>query len=599
MKPLQGLRRFGRLVGALVGLAFAAAPRLAAAAFATEVLGAVLSLISAYQIQSVVQAASQGRREQAVAAGLIMAATGGAAWISYLFYAQLAPRVIEAISVHLDSEMVRLTARIPTLDYADRPVHADKISLIRNSSQQLAGGLQAVALNVRMLVMLGGTFIILVGVDPWLALLPIFAVPRAIAGQRARRLAVQAQEATAEPMRLRGHIFNHTISAVAGKELRIFGLGPVLAQRYRDITAQTRKLNVRMNWGGALWSALGDMAFTAGCVAAIAWLVVRAAAGAVSPGGVALAATMATGLIMQMTMALQFAQYLQAITTTAERYLWLVDFSNDAVRAVTGQGGAPARLARGVRLEGVSFAYPDQDRPVLADVSLDLPVGRVIALVGENGSGKSTLVKLICGFYPPSAGRVMIDETDLAHIRHAAWHERIGGAFQDFSNLEIVLHESVGVGQLARLGEREAAAKALARAGASDLASLGEAGLDTQLGKKWGGIELSGGQWQKLALGRALMRERPLMVVFDEPAAALDASAEHDMFERFAAEARSGEAAGRSTLLVSHRFSTVRMADAIAVLDGGRIVEFGPHEALIAAGGKYAELFEMQASAYR
>jgi ABC-type multidrug transport system fused ATPase/permease subunit len=162
-----------------------------------------------------------------------------------------------------------------------------------------------------------------------------------------------------------------------------------------------------------------------------------------------------------------------------------------------------------------------------------------------------------------------------------------------------VLHESVGVGDLPRLGDRELATAAMGRAGAADLAKMEPKGLDTLLGKKWGGVELSGGQWQKLALSRALTREAPLLSVFDEPAAALDASAEHDMFERFAAEARSGAAAGRATLLVSHRFSTVRMADAIAVLDGGKIVEFGPHEALMAAGGKYAELFEMQARAYR
>ncbi|THD57010.1 ABC transporter ATP-binding protein [Phenylobacterium sp.] len=599
MKALEGVRKTWRTAATLVSLAFSAAPGRAVVAIVTELLGAILTLVASYQIQNVVQAAATGDRAHALRAGLTLAFTGGLGGLSYLAYAQALPRLIEAITVHLDGELVRLTARIPTLEYADRPVHADKIQLIRSQSQMLAGGLQAVMLNVRMLVTLGGAFVILIGIDPWLALLPIFAIPRALAGQRARRLQVRAQEATAEPMRLRGHIFNHATSPVAGKELRIFGLGAELAKRYRDISATTRHLNVRANWGGAIWSSLGDMAFTLGCVAAVAWLVFRAAQGAVNPGGVVLAATLTTGLIIQMTFALQFAQYFQAIMTTVERYEWLVDFSNTAAQAVTGEAAAPTILRRGLKVEGVCFTYLDRDKPVLTDVSLELPAGRVIALVGENGSGKSTLVKLLCGFYPPSAGRILADDTDLADIQPAAWRERISGAFQDFTNFEVAMHESVGLGDLPRLGDRDRVTAALGRAGAADLATLGEHGLEVMLGKKWGGVDLSGGQWQKLALGRALMREQPLLVVFDEPAAALDASAEHDLFERFAAEARSGQSGGRATLLISHRFSTVRMADAIAVLDAGRIAEFGSHEALMRAGGKYAELFEIQASAYR
>src|SRR5580658_6976194 len=485
--------------------------------------------------------------------------------------------MMEALTVHLDAELIRLTTRIPTLDYADRPLHADKIALIRDSSRQLVGGLEAVVANLRSAVMLGGTFLILIGIDPWLALLPFFAIPRALAGQRARRLAVRAQETSAEPLRLRGHLFDQATSPVAGKELRIFGLGDELARRFLEITRLSRRLNVGALWAGAFW----------------------ATSGAVSPGGVVLAATLTMGLVIQMTAAQEYAQYLQAIMTTAERYLWLVDVSKAATDVRSAGGPPPARLDRRIRIEAVSFHYPDRDTPVLTDISLELPAGRVIALVGENGSGKSTLIKLLCGFYRPSAGRILIDDTDLAEIDLPGWRRRIGGAFQDFTNLEVVLHESVGLGEIERLGRRDLAHAALQRAGAADLARLAPAGLDTMLGKRWGGTELSGGQWQKLALGRALIRERPLLVVFDEPAAALDASAEHDMFVRFAAEARSAESAGRATLLVSHRFSTVRMADAIAVLHGGRIVEFGSHEALLAAGAKYAELFELQAKAYR
>ena len=595
----ETLRTFFRSATTFTRLAFAAAPGRASAAIAAELAGAAMALISSYQIKDVVQAASNGSSQQAVAAAVALAATAGVATLCFMIYGQLSPRLVEAISVYLDGELVRLTARIPTLEYADRPAHADKIALIRNSRQQLASGLQVVAVSFRLTVQLLGTFVILMSVDPWLGLLPLFAIPRALAGQEARRLQVRAQEATAEPMRLRGHIFNHATSPVAGKELRIFNLGEELALRYRQISATTRHLNVRANWGGALWSALGDSIFTVGCIAAVVWLVLQAAHGAVTPAGVVLAASLITGLILQMNAALQYTQFIQALSTTAERYVWLEDFSNEAAKTQLGEARSPAVLRRAIRLDGVGFAYPDRDKPVLSDVSLEIPAGKVIALVGENGSGKSTLVKLLCGFYRPSSGRVLIDDTDLAGIAPGDWRGRIGGAFQDFTNFETPMHESVGLGDLPHLGDRDRAVAAMGRAGAADLARLNAQGLDVMLGKKWGGIDLSGGQWQKLALGRALMRDEPLLVVFDEPAAALDASAEHDLFERFAAEARSGQSAGRATLLISHRFSTVRMADAIAVLEAGQIAEFGSHGALMKAGGKYAELFEIQASAYR
>lgn len=598
-KTLAALRQFFRSAATFTRLAFVAAPGRASAAVGAELLGAILALVSSYQIKAVIQAATSGPLQHAVILAVAQATLAGVAGLCFVIYGQLSPRLVEAISVHLDAELVRLTARIPTIEYADRPVHADKIGLIRNSRQQLAQGLQVVAVSFRLTVQLLGTFLILMSVDPWLGLLPLFAIPRALAGREARRLQVQAQEATAEPMRLRGHIFNHATSPVAGKELRVFGLGEELAKRYRDISATTRHLNVRANWGGALWSALGDAIFTIGCIAAVVWLVIQAAHGAVTPAGVVLAASLITGLILQMNAALQYTQYIQALSTTAERYVWLEDFSNEAAKTQLGETPSPPLLRRAIRVENVGFAYPDRDKPVLVDVSLEIPAGKVIALVGENGSGKSTLVKLLCGFYRPSSGHILIDDTDLADIAPADWRGRIGGAFQDFTNFETPMHESVGLGDLPHLGDRERAAAAMARAGGSDLAKLNDQGLDVMLGKKWGGIDLSGGQWQKLALGRALMREEPLLVVFDEPAAALDASAEHDLFERFAAEARSGQSAGRATLLISHRFSTVRMADAIAVLDAGQIAEFGSHEALMKAGGKYAELFEIQASAYR
>ena len=267
----------------------------------------------------------------------------------------------------------------------------------------------------------------------------------------------------------------------------------------------------------------------------------------------------------------------------------------------------PAQLGEGIRFEHVSFAYPGTDRPVLDDVTLRLAPGSVVAIVGENGAGKTTLVKLLCRLYQPTRGRILVDGVELARMPPDAWRSRLSGAFQDFCRFEFRVRHTVGVGDLPRLDDHPAVVAAVDRAGAADVVAQLGAGLETQLGPTWPeGVDLSFGQWQKLALARGFMRERPLVLVLDEPTAALDAETEHALFERYAAAARRSRpdraqpaADGGITILVSHRFSTVRMADFIVVLRGSRVVEAGTHEALMAQGGHYAELYRIQAAAYR
>jgi ATP-binding cassette subfamily B protein len=229
----------------------------------------------------------------------------------------------------------------------------------------------------------------------------------------------------------------------------------------------------------------------------------------------------------------------------------------------------------------------------------------VIALVGENGAGKTTLVKLLCKLYEPTAGRILVDEAPLARVRADEWRARLAGAFQDFFRFELPAQHSVGLGDLPRLDDERAVVAAVDRAGADDVVARLPAGLETQLGPTWpGGVEVSFGQWQKLALARGFMRDQPLLLVLDEPTAALDAETEHALFERYASAARArtprdDAGAGGITILVSHRFSTVRMADLIVVLDGSRVTQVGSHEDLMARGGPYAELYAIQAAAYQ
>ncbi|MEN3356545.1 MAG: ATP-binding cassette, subfamily bacterial, partial [Mycobacteriales bacterium] len=285
----------------------------------------------------------------------------------------------------------------------------------------------------------------------------------------------------------------------------------------------------------------------------------------------------------------------------SRRLAWLEDYAAELVAAADQP--VPARLTTGITLEHVSFAYPGTGRLVLDDVSLRLPAGAVVAVVGENGAGKSTLIKLLCKLYEPVSGRILVDGVDLARLPAPEWRGRLAGAFQDFFRFEFAARQSVGLGDVDRLDDEAAVLAAVGRAGADDVLAKLAAGLDTQLGPTWpGGVEVSFGQWQKLALARGLMRDHPLLLVLDEPTAALDAETEQALFQRYAAAVHAqgpAGADGRISILVSHRFSTVRMADLIVVLDGSRVVETGSHDELMALGGSYAELYRIQAAAYR
>jgi ATP-binding cassette subfamily B protein len=280
----------------------------------------------------------------------------------------------------------------------------------------------------------------------------------------------------------------------------------------------------------------------------------------------------------------------------ARRLAWLEDYA--ASVATQARMSPPPALTRGIRLDHVSFAYPGTDRLVLSDVTVEIPAGAVVAIVGENGAGKSTLIKLLAKLYVPTSGHIYIDDVDLGQIPAEVWRTRLAGAFQDFFRFEFHARHSIGVGDLPRLDDQPAVATAVSRAGADDVIVRLAAGFDTQLGPTWpGGIDVSFGQWQKLALARGFMRDAPLLLALDEPTAALDAETEHALFERYAAASRTDD--GRITLLVSHRFSTVRMADLIIVLDGAKVAEVGTHAKLMANRGQYADLYSIQAAAYR
>jgi ATP-binding cassette, subfamily B, bacterial len=376
------------------------------------------------------------------------------------------------------------------------------------------------------------------------------------------------------------------------KEVKLFRLGPKLLQRYREIFAklyaEDRRLTLRRDSWGFVLGLLGTAAF----YGAYAWIALSAIRGAISLGQM----TMYLLLFKQGQSAVSAS--LSAISGMYEDNLYLsnlYEYLEQEVPAPQGELQQGPQPGDGVRFEQVTFGYPDSEEPALREVSLHLKPGDSLALVGENGSGKTTLIKLLTRLYRPDSGRILLDGLDLQLWQADALRARIGVIFQDFGRYQFLVGENIGAGDIRHFEDRQRWAEAAEKGMAQEFIARLPQQYDTQLGKWFkGGRELSGGQWQKIALARAFMRTRADLLVLDEPTATMDAAAEATVFEHFKELSR-----GKMTILISHRFSTVRMADQIVVIDKGRIVEQGSHAELMALGGQYAYLFSLQAEGYR
>jgi ATP-binding cassette subfamily B protein len=506
----------------------------------------------------------------------------------------------ERMAGRVHADLLDVTTGIPGLTHHERPDVSDRLELVRERAWRMGVGAEVLLWLFGTATNTATVLALLGSVHPLLLLLPLLGATRIWSAYLSSTREQKAWEDSLPQERLIDRLIEVAKDPRTGLELRVFGLGKVLVDKI--FALQTERFQRRVaaaKWGGKVDGSV-RLVFGLAYAAAVVWVVVRARHGEQSAGDVVLVLLLAPQVDQMTGGVAQNVYWVGEVVRSFSRYYWLREYAkeNSWQASVTPE---PRRLTSGIELRNVGFSYPGSDSAVLSEVNLTVPAGSAVALVGENGAGKTTLVKLLARMYDPTTGRILVDGVDLATISPDGWRSQLSAGFQDFVKFQFTAREVVGIGDVARSADEAAIQAAIARGDAESVVAGLPRGLDTQLGKKFkDGVELSGGQWQRLALARAFMRERPLLLLLDEPTAALDPEAEHRLYEQYAAAAKiAATETGGITILVSHRFSTVRMADLIVVMHHGRIEEVGTHADLLAARGRYAELFELQARAYR
>lgn len=594
-----------------LGLVWRCSPSATLGLLGLTLLGVVLPLGIAYVGKSLVDAVVAHDQKRAlllvgVELALVVMQTSMQR-VSGLVRGLLGARLSVDINVQILSKALTLDLR-----HFEDPQFYDQLTRARReaSSRPLAMVTDVLQLGQSVLMLLGYIGLLWSFSPLAVLVLVLAALPAAAGEMRFSKVAFRLRNWRAPETRRLNYLEYVLASDEHAKEVKVLGLGPVLLDRYRTLGEtfyrEDRSLAVRRAGWGALLSLLGTLAFY-GCYLFIVGL---AAAGRITLGEMTLyvvafqrgqqafqsSLSGVGGLYEHDLYMSNLFEYL-AIPTAAQAALASMGTTaaaTDAGAAVAGSGAVVVQAERGIRFDGVGFAYPGQDKFALRGINLFIPAGQSLALVGHNGAGKTTFIKLLSGLYQPTEGRILLDGQDLRTLPEEVLQRRIGVVFQDFNQYQFSVRENIAFGSVEHLADEPRIERAVQRGGAEEIVRGLPSGLETMLGRWFQkGVELSGGQWQRVALARAFMREQADILILDEPTAALDAEAEHQVFQRFAELS-----AGRTALLISHRFPTVRMADRIVVLEGGGIVEQGSHDELLAAGGRYASLFALQAKGY-
>ena len=494
---------------------------------------------------------------------------------------------------HVSVEVMRKAAALDVTVYED-PIFYDRLERARVQATDRLAMIQQMGRLIQQSVTALAFSAVLIKYSPFLLGLLVLGILPAFLGESHFAFLTYAKNFRQTPLRRQMDYLRQVGgSKEAAKELKLFNLSEYLTNRFSALSQTIYEQNVALNkrrlfWGGVL-AIVGQL----GYYAAYGYSIYRTITGHYSIGDL----TLITTAIMQAMANIQ--QAFSTASGVADQALFLTDllaFFEMKPRVESKENGllCPRPIVRGFEFRNVSFAYPGTSRRVLSNFNFTLSPGERIALIGENGQGKTTIVKLITRLYDPTEGQILLDGVDLREYDLNDLHKEIGVIFQDFMRYEMTARENIAVGRIELPHTEEEIRYSAEKSLAAGVIKKLQGGYDQMLGRRFeGGVDLSGGEWQKLALARAYLRDAQLLIL-DEPTAALDARSEMQVFERFAELTE-----GKMALLISHRFSTVRMADRIVVLEGGHLVEEGNHTQLMALGGRYAAMFEMQAASYR
>ena len=514
---------------------YQAEPRLLVVAFGLSLLAALPDALIALLLKVLAGGVLGGRRSVVLAAVTVLAAATVATWFIRVSSDRIQRRFRDRLTVALESHVARLQASVATIEHHERPEYLNRLAVLRNHVFVLDHMYMSLFSTCGWFLRLGVTLALLGSIHPALLLLAVFALPTMIASSWRPGVERAAEERGAEAARLARHLFDVATTAPPGKEVRVTRIGSRLVSQRREAWEGWYGPVAAARIQSALWHTIAWAFFGIGYVAAIVFVASVRKGG---PGDVLLVLVAGSRLSAYIAATAGEIGFLRGVWLDGSvRLAWLEDYAAALVHGADVP--VPTTLDQGIRFDRVSFTYPGTDRLVLEDVNLALDPGSVVAIVGENGAGKTTLVKLLCRMYQPTAGRILVDGAELARMLPDVWRLRVAGAFQDFCRFEFRVRQSVGIGDLPRRDDTPAVTRAVDRAGARDVVEQLSAGLETQLGPTWPeGVDLSFGQWQKVALARGFMREHPLVLVLDEPTAALDAETEHALFERYSAAAR-------------------------------------------------------------